>query len=62
MVCEGAQIHELLDQADEKKEEFEVEIQRDNKHLIPGVKLAYNKELPASALTIKNQFKKLNYS
>jgi hypothetical protein len=47
-------MHEILEQAEEKKEEFEVEIDRPTNHMIPGTKVLFNKELPASELTKKN--------
>ena len=62
MIVEGAQIHEILEQADEKKEEFECEIERPTNHMIPGTKILFNNEIAASELTRKNQFKKLNFT
>ena len=62
MVVEGAQIHEILEQADDKKDEFECEIDRPTNKMIPGTKFLYNKDIPASELTRKNQFKKLNFT
>lgn len=62
MVVEGAQIHDIIEQENEKAEEFEVEIERPMNRYIPGCRILYNKEVPAASITIQNQFKKLNFS
>ena len=61
-LIEGAQLTDLLKQEDEKMEEFEVEIHPNGRKIVPGTKIRMNSDVPASALTLKNQFKKLNYS
>ena len=45
--------------------EFECELDNPdipNKKLIPGYEVLKNSELPATALTLKNHFKKLNFT
>ena len=42
--------------------EFECELEKPNNKLLPGYEIMKNSELPATALTLKNQFKKLNFT
>ena len=41
---------------------FECEMERPNKKLMAGYEMKKNADLPASELTLKNQFKKLNFT
>jgi len=41
---------------------FECEMERPNKKLMAGYEMKKNVDLPASELTLKNQFKKLNFT
>ena len=41
---------------------FEVELPQDMSKVVPGTKIKMNMDVEADARTIKNQFKKLNYS
>ena len=42
--------------------EFECEMEKPNKKLLPGYEMVKNSDLPACKLTLKNQFKKLNFT
>lgn len=64
MIVKGAVIHEIIEQKKEEAEkEFECELEyQPTKKMLPGTTLAMNKDVPASALTRKMQFQKLNFS
>ena len=42
--------------------EFECEMEKPNKKLLHGYEMVKNSDLPACKLTLKNQFKKLNFT
>ena len=59
----GAEIKALVEKTDAKEDQYEVELHMPpNRNLMPGTTMKLNSELPASELTKKNMFKKLNYS
>lgn len=64
-IVKGAVVTGLLPQEEDEMKEFECEIEKPkgrDKKLLPGTTVSTNADLPASSLTLKNQFKKLNYT
>ena len=64
IVVKGAVIHDIIEHKIEAAEkEFECELEyQPTKKMLPGTTLAMNKDIPASALTRKMQFQKLNFT
>ena len=62
-MVDNAEINDLIDKQNEEYENFEVELLDKKKgKLLQGVEIVPNSKIPASALTKKNQFKKLNFT
>ena len=63
-LAEGAILTDLMEDPKEKMEKFECEMMgaRNTAKLVRGTEVVPNRDVPASALSIKNEFKKLNLS
>ena len=63
-LAQGAILTDLMEDPKEKMEKFECEMMgpKNNPKFVKGTELHPNRDIPASALTIQNEFKKLNMS
>ena len=59
----GGIVTEIIEQQEDELKNFEVELVEPNKDkIVPGTKIIPNSKVPKEALTLKNQFAKLNFS
>lgn len=61
-MTDGGVLTEIIDQQEEVLDTFELELPMDQKKLLQGTDIKLNSQVPKEALTIKNQYHKLNFS